>query len=135
MGLYSVVDAHLLIKSEWTWWQKLTADAMGKFPLISWPTCWSFETPINKDPPLKKAAAQWAWILFERCTCICFFFHLLCLFVCLEVFIDKCMGTWWQKLTADATGNLLSSQTDKLMAATKFSDYLGLNHYKKAKKI
>ena len=29
----------------------------------------------------------------------------------------------------------LSSQTDKLMAATKFSDYLGLKHYKKAKKI
>ena len=28
----------------------------------------------------------------------------------------------------------LSSQTDKLMAGTKFSDYLGLNHYKKAKK-
>ena len=28
----------------------------------------------------------------------------------------------------------VSSQTDKLMAATKFSDYLGLNHYKKAKK-
>ena len=28
----------------------------------------------------------------------------------------------------------LSSQTDKLMAATKFSNYLGLNHYKKAKK-
>jgi hypothetical protein len=30
--------------------------------------------------------------------------------------------------------NPLSSQTEKLMAATKFSDYLGLNHYKKAKK-
>ena len=29
---------------------------------------------------------------------------------------------------------VLSSQTDKLMAGTKFSDYLGLNHYKKAKK-
>ena len=29
----------------------------------------------------------------------------------------------------------VSSQTDKLMAGTKFSDYLGLNHYKKAKKI
>ena len=29
----------------------------------------------------------------------------------------------------------VSSQTDKLMAATKFSDYLGLNHYKKAKKL
>ena len=30
--------------------------------------------------------------------------------------------------------NPLSSQTEKLMAATKFSEYLGLNHYKKAKK-
>ena len=29
----------------------------------------------------------------------------------------------------------LSCQTHKLMAATKFSDYLGLKHYKKAKKI
>ena len=28
----------------------------------------------------------------------------------------------------------LSSQTDELMAATKLSDCLGLNHYKKAKK-
>jgi len=31
--------------------------------------------------------------------------------------------------------NPLSSQTEKLMAGTKFSDYLGLNHYKKAKKF
>ena len=30
---------------------------------------------------------------------------------------------------------VLSSQTEKLMAGTKFSDYLGLNHYKKAKKL
>ena len=30
--------------------------------------------------------------------------------------------------------NPLSSQTEKLMAGTKFSDYIGLNHYKKAKK-
>ena len=30
--------------------------------------------------------------------------------------------------------NPISSQTEKLMAGTKFSDYLGLNHYKKAKK-
>ena len=30
---------------------------------------------------------------------------------------------------------VLSSQTEKLMAATKFSDYLGLNHYKKQKKL
>ena len=29
----------------------------------------------------------------------------------------------------------LSCQTHKLMAGTKFSDYLGLKHYKKAKKI
>ena len=28
----------------------------------------------------------------------------------------------------------VSSQTHKLMAATNFSDYLGLNHYKKAEK-
>ena len=27
----------------------------------------------------------------------------------------------------------VSSQTDKLMAATKFSDYLGVKHYKKQK--
>ena len=31
--------------------------------------------------------------------------------------------------------NPVFSQTEKLMAATKFSDYLGLNHYKKAKKL
>ena len=30
---------------------------------------------------------------------------------------------------------VLSSQTEKLMAGTKFSDYLGLNHYRKAKKV
>jgi hypothetical protein len=35
---------------------------------------------------------------------------------------------WWSK-------NPVSSQTDKLIAATKFSDYLGLKHYKKAKKL
>ena len=29
--------------------------------------------------------------------------------------------------------NPVSSQTDELMAGTKFSDYLGLKHYKKAK--
>ena len=29
--------------------------------------------------------------------------------------------------------NPVSSQTDKLMAGTKFSDYLGTKHYKKAK--
>ena len=31
--------------------------------------------------------------------------------------------------------NPVSSQTEKLMAGTKFSDYLGLKHYKNAKKI
>ena len=31
--------------------------------------------------------------------------------------------------------NQVSSQTEKLMAGTKFSDYLGLNHYKIAKKL
>ena len=31
--------------------------------------------------------------------------------------------------------NPVSCQTDRLMAGTKFSDYLGLKHYKKAKKI
>ena len=31
--------------------------------------------------------------------------------------------------------NSVSSQTEKLMAGTKFSDHLGLKHYKKAKKI
>ena len=31
--------------------------------------------------------------------------------------------------------NPVSSQTDKLMAGTKVSDYLGLNHYKKAKRL
>ena len=30
--------------------------------------------------------------------------------------------------------NPVSCQTDKSMAGTKFSGYLGLNHYKKAKK-
>ena len=30
---------------------------------------------------------------------------------------------------------VLSSQTEKLMAATKFSDYLGLKHYRNAKKL
>ena len=40
--------------------------------------------------------------------------------------MDRALG--WLK-------NPLSSQTEKLMAGTKFSDYLGLNHYKKAKKL
>ena len=31
--------------------------------------------------------------------------------------------------------NPVSSQTEKLMAATKFSDHLGLKHHKNAKKL
>ena len=31
--------------------------------------------------------------------------------------------------------NTLTSQTEKLMAAINFSDYFGLKHYKKAKKL
>ena len=45
---------------------------------------------------------------------------------CAAVFFRQVLG--WSKTP-------VSSQTDKLMAATKFSDYLGLNHYKKAKKL
>ena len=37
-------------------------------------------------------------------------------------------GLGWSK-------NSLSSQNDKLMTGSKFSDYLGLNHCKKAKKL
>ena len=40
-------------------------------------------------------------------------------------FVSAC-GLGWFK-------NPVSSQTEKLMAATKFSDYLGLKHYKKIK--
>ena len=38
-------------------------------------------------------------------------------------------------LSAEQGGSdyVLSSQTEKLMSGTKFSDYLGLKHYKKAK--
>ena len=38
-------------------------------------------------------------------------------------------------LTTQVSDYVLSSQTEKLTAGTKFSDYLGLNHYKKAKKL
>ena len=59
---------------------------MGKFPLISWPTCWSFETPINKDPTLKKSCSTMSLNLFWKVH-ICFFLYVsylfLCLFVCL----------------------------------------------------
>jgi hypothetical protein len=40
----------------------------------------------------------------------------------------RCFSLGWFKTP-------VSSQTHKLMAGTKFSDYLGLKHYKKAKNI
>ena len=43
-----------------------------------------------------------------------------------QIFFVRTLG--WFK-------NTLSSQTEKLMAAINFSDYLGLKHYKKAKKL
>jgi hypothetical protein len=46
----------------------------------------------------------------------------------LSTYILKSVSLGWFK-------NPVSSQTEKLMAATNFSDYLGLKHYKKAKKI
>ena len=56
------------------------------------------------------------------------------------VFIFKTLTENWDN-KAPSVGTLgwfknpLSSQTEKLIAATKFSDYLGLNHCKKAKKV
>ena len=47
-------------------------------------------------------------------------------------FSDYLIGT--ETVTVGWSKNPVSSQTDILMAGTKFSDYLGLNHYKKAKK-
>ena len=41
--------------------------------------------------------------------------------------IEKDCSIGWSK-------NGLSSQTEKLMAATTFSDFLGLKHYKKEKR-
>ena len=41
----------------------------------------------------------------------------------------------WVKSILGWSKNPVSSQTEKLMAGTKFSDYLGLNHYEKAKKL
>ena len=48
--------------------------------------------------------------------------------ILLSYLFDLCRRLGWFK-------NPLSSQTEKLMAATKFSEFLGLNHYKKAKKL
>ena len=61
-------------------------------------------------------------------------------------FLYVCTVTFWQEvdflisnasvlLTVEWFKTPVSSQTQKLVAATKFSDYLGLNHYKKAKKL
>ena len=46
----------------------------------------------------------------------------------------NCVLKWGFTRTLGWFKTPVSSQTEKLMAATKFSDYLGLNHYKKAKK-
>ena len=43
--------------------------------------------------------------------------------------------TFWYSLSLGWFKNPVSSQTEKLMAGTKFSDYFCLNHYKKAKKL
>ena len=43
-------------------------------------------------------------------------------------YLDETPSVGWFK-------NTVSSQTEKLMAGKIFSDYLGLNHYKKAKKL
>ena len=54
----------------------------------------------------------------------------------IKIFI--CINFFVQFLRAGTLGcfkNPVSSQTEKLMAGTKLSDYLGLNHYKKAKKL
>ena len=48
--------------------------------------------------------------------------------------IPKNTAVFLRILTLGWFKNPFSSQTEKLMAGTKFSDYLGLNHYKKAKK-
>ena len=40
-----------------------------------------------------------------------------------------------ERMRQGGSDYVLSSQTEKLMAGTKFSDYLGLNHYKRAKKL
>ena len=47
----------------------------------------------------------------------------------------NCVLKWGFTRTLGWLKNPVSSQTEKLMTATKFSDYLGLNHYKKAKKF
>ena len=50
--------------------------------------------------------------------------------------IPHCCYWFWIQTEKDQGGSnlFLSSQTNKLMAATKFSDYLDLKHCKKAKK-
>ena len=65
-----------------------------------------------------------------------FFVKKTCFFLQEQFFFDKKMDSLtlgscllgWFKIP-------VSSRTNKLMAGTKFSDYLGLNHYIKAKKL
>ena len=73
---------------------------------------------------IKEAQSLWIW---QTPNLVCLRWTLmLTLFVTLQHWDMGTLG--WSK-------NPVSSQTDKLMAGTKFSDYLGLKHYKKAKKI
>ena len=52
-----------------------------------------------------------------------------------DILQQKLLDCTLYSITLGWFKNPLSSQTEKLMAGTKFSDYLGLNHYKKAKKL
>ena len=49
--------------------------------------------------------------------------------------VDFLIGNASVLLTVEWFKTPVSSQTQKLVAATKFSDYLGLKHYKKAEKL
>ena len=54
--------------------------------------------------------------------------------VCQFDHASKFLSTMQYQYSVGWSKNPVSSQTDRLMAGTKFSDYLGLNYYKKAKK-
>ena len=47
----------------------------------------------------------------------------------------NCVLKWGFTRTLGWLKNPVSSQTEKLMTATKLSDYLGLKHYRNAKKL
>ena len=49
--------------------------------------------------------------------------------------LDHTLKRYIEEYILGWSKNPVSSETDKLMAGTKFSDYLGLKHYKKARKI